>query len=246
MWIIKIRSISPEKQGFQVEKWLFLVPRGYLNLSYFLCISPFRLILRSCKFQGTGEGHEYLVQRWLPQTIFCLINTLLIILCLVGDLRSLNLGNLKNPSLYFKVMYKILVPISLIIHVKQMWLNQSYVVHVANFILHAKRNSLPFTEKKVILKIWGVMTIYLLIYFGYGVMGVFSTHHKPFIESSKEALGWRIWWMEMVQYGRLLLFLQKLEWDVVIKDFGATSDFDWFLGTVGFLGAFNRFSKKNK
>lgn len=91
----------------------------YLNFSYVLCLSPFRLARKSKSLSQP----KFSIRTNIFQKTLCFITTFLGSFWIVRDLRVSFQSNdeLKNPSLYFRTMFSILSAAMKIVTVFSLW-----------------------------------------------------------------------------------------------------------------------------
>lgn len=199
------------------SRWLlYSFPKWYLDISYFLCITPFRLKLT----RGEDDNlPHFVVRRWWPQVIGCFVFYILTVLFLIFYIRSSNLGDMNDPSLYFKLIYKLVLFVSILYNMKQLCLDCEQYARVLNFLFYSKRNGLPVPEKKTSFKIWATVALISTLYVLNGVT-MWLEIRIPFSSTTAQRLSnatmttsktWAEWWGQQVQMGRMMLFLSETD-----------------------------------
>lgn len=204
------------------DKYLFLVPKLYLDLLYFVCISPIKLTLTESNPSNHFPRFCYKLGGNFFQRILYYLIILLIFINILSENLSSSLGNQRNPYLYFKALYKFMLFPALIIQISLFCFHPNSIVLVANFILHSAPNSLPIPERKCLQKVWIITSIYILIYLGNGIGNVFVSSSKLALNHTQTYSGWE------VGKGGALAFAEGLN-DTVLES---------ILGAAGFLGMF--------
>lgn len=89
----------------------------YFDFAYYLCICPFRVSTRLTK---NGEK-TFQLQTWLPQKLFCGLNSFLCLFCMLTEIRQGVPSTPNNPSQYFVFFSQILSGISKSLIMKVFW-----------------------------------------------------------------------------------------------------------------------------
>lgn len=100
------------------------------DLLYFLCVSPFRLVLDK-------NTPSFLIRTYLPQKLLCAITFVIYTIQHCSLLRFDYPKNAKSPSDIFSFFDSVLFTLYRFNFLKVIWLNQEQVQNVANFILQA-------------------------------------------------------------------------------------------------------------
>lgn len=193
----------------------------FLDFTYFLCISPFRLEHVSSKSSSVisleSSANKYFNKSWLPQKILCLVTTFLGIFWILRDIRSTNPfrydRRIKSPSpfMYFRVAFNILNGIVKLITVKHLWRNSNDILAVANYAASVeKKYSWNFhaPRKRLIIFLSALNMIFALVTCISGLGLDLSRNHSKCANSTIEGF-FELWVIKLVDTAKYSLFLDS-------------------------------------
>lgn len=246
VWLILVYYVSADNQlSRETEKQrnmelnLEIHLRFFINTAFYLCISPFHLI--KIKSDSEHQVQIYKIKSWLPQIILCIIQTLLGFLCDIYDfLKGLPRQNMKNdPAKYFQFVLNCIDAIAKMITVKKLWLDQSDILNLVNFLFHAK--NIPAGQTRLTHPLFALVVSSL--YAGAGIANWLFSSRAFITDDSEKCTSWRIagWWNAMVStgYGTLLFIGDRKNLTAGHYENQLHTGIDVFIGVVGAVGYFN-------
>lgn len=209
-----------------------------INAAYLLCLSPFRICI---EYSETGNAF-YVAKFWLPQKLFCLVQTLLGLTWIIREFVDDVPADTKDPVKHFLFMSDIVDTSFKLLTIKQLWFNQHDFLKLSNFLLND--NSLPRGNTKLTHSLFAGTVVFL--YAGLGITN-WILGSGAFGPAQGDLSYWSItgWWTQMVDSGWNNFFLHqhtKNETDVELK-ISAYSNWDIVVGLAGAMGYFNRLRK---
>lgn len=134
--------------------------RNYLNISYFMCFSPFYY-----KF----ENGQFIHSTWKSFKFYCVISNLLTFLCILGELQNLIYGETvqKTPVDYLKVMRFSEYTFQKCVLLIKFWSCKDTFVKTLNFLQSKKQAKISSSAKlKLATKLLAHFIIVLYIILG--------------------------------------------------------------------------------
>lgn len=110
----------------------------FLDFQYFQFISPFRI-----KIQRSEKRYRVYATYKFPQKLLCAFQTLLGLICVMGEVRRSVPANPKNPSMYLYLCLRIVTGLLKLVQIKLFWCDQKKLVEVLNFVMESKIDPVP-------------------------------------------------------------------------------------------------------
>lgn len=248
-----IKSLKPK----QVEYFSASFFRIFLNATYFLGISPFRLVKETVAGSNyLSLSNTYTSKSWLPQLILAFCGTTLGTIWKIRDLRFSAPTNFRNPAMYFQTMQIYASTLEKLIFLKLIWFNKSRILEVVNFGSNLKKfrdnppQQIPFNKYFKFAQAFTIIACFL--YAMCSCMEVItgeytggSKLHENINDTdvstnSKRTVG--TWWIEMVDAGYTNFFLSNSsqvsqEWE---EDTTLTIE-DHIIGILSVVGLYYRY-----
>lgn len=176
----------------------------YTNSMYYLGLCPFKLVFST---KSNLKVVKYCVKQWLPQSILCLIFSILALLMTFEHIRLTNLLHATSPSECFVLVTAILGMVQTIQFSFLLHFQSGKFVDLVNFLTNSKEIQLTSKSEERIQKAKFLLTVLYttsiintVIPICTGVMPLF--HIARFYS-------WEQWWRDVARYGWTNLAFQS-------------------------------------
>lgn len=206
----------------------------YLDWAYYLCLSPFKL-----KVNSLGQFYPH---TWLPQTLLSAAFSVLGYFWIIRDIRLSIPTEPTNPSLYFLMILIFMFFCILTLTTKQLWMNQSEITNIVNFIAETKLSS--STENHGLMKFAALIACF--VYTGNGLAATVAGEHSgPSCNVTTSGSDPQRWWQAIVTSGRYNFFMEhhhqySSSWQLDSSQEQVLTIQDGLIGVLAAIGFLNR------
>lgn len=256
MWTFPTNQESlPSATDFNLKTNINLVYflKYAFDTSYVLLLCPFRLALDTC--EKTGKITVVARSRWF-QKILCFVFTILGFVWIISDLRTSLPTNVKNPTLYFRMLLKVDVSISKFIFLAMFWFSKNEIVQLLQLIIDSNSALLPKLKQSIkfydqpknlgsfdVICAEKVVAVFVcLLYTASALAEVITGHYTGSNLGGVKKSQWDIsrYWRAMSSAGYHNFFIDGGSSNQTVSEIQELSHGDHFVAAISVAGFFQR------